>query len=95
MTCQDIIQQFCTNNPEKCGIDAEGNTVILQEHLPEYFEQAEGCTPSSSTSNQGSGLLNIKSDEFLGGLNVHNVIIIFLLLMILFTVNSKFRKLIK
>lgn len=94
LSCADKVAQYCAGNPERCTQGALGLRVNGQdaEHFAKSFPE---CASEQSTSQNiletnantiamnNKDLFNIKSPNFLGGQNVHNVIIIVLALLIL------------
>ncbi len=90
--CKDAMSLFCTDNPEKCGANEMGQNGVLAEYLAEYKDYRFGCvdiqTANENNKEKMDGILDIKNDNFLGGLNVHHVIIITLLLFIAYKVGA-------
>lgn len=94
LTCSDLVNQYCALNPELCTSSPDG--LMLQgQVVQDFLSNNPQCTehfneptePITSIENQvemeNKDLFNIKSPNFLGGQNVHNVILIVLALLIL------------
>jgi len=94
LTCDDYIAQWCATQEENCQF-VNGKLTVPTEQMQEFVSAYPDCgvTQSSNSSNSSdmetqanNGLLDIKSPNFLGGQNVHNVILIVLGLLILASV---------
>ena len=89
--CKDAMSLFCSENPEKCGANEQGKNGVLQEYISEYKDFRFGCVDIKQVENEKNedmkkGFLDIKSENFLGGLNAHHILIITLLLFIAYKV---------
>ena len=98
LTCDDYIAQWCATQEDNCQF-VNGKLTVPTDQLSQFKEAYPNCgvTQSSTNSsnnsdmangngNGNSGLLDINSPNFLGGPNVHNVILIVLGLLILASV---------
>lgn len=97
LTCDDYIAQWCATQEQNCQF-VNGKLTVPTEQMAEFTTAYPNCgtTQSSNSSNSSNmtngngngqnGLLDIKSPNFLGGPNVHNVILIVLGLLILASV---------
>lgn len=93
LSCSDKVAQYCAGNPERCSQGATGlvvkgqNAEHFAESYPECAQQQATTTPLETTVNntvmKNKDIFNIQSPNFLGGQNVHNLIIIILALLIL------------
>lgn len=95
LTCNDYIAQWCATQEENCQM-IHGNLSIPVGQMEEFVAAHPNCNPTQTNNlktsdmngngNGTSALLDIKSPDFLGGQNVHNVILIVLGLLILASV---------
>tara|TARA_R110000803_G_scaffold58941_1_gene117265 strand:+ start:270 stop:749 length:480 start_codon:yes stop_codon:yes gene_type:complete len=91
LSCQDVINQWCSLNTESCVTGGSGRVSIAFEHQQEFNESYPNCSGLASTSNLNQNnttmnkkdIWNIQSPDFLGGPNVHSLIIIVLAVLIL------------
>lgn len=82
--CNEAKSDFCGEYPEKCGANDLGENGVLQEYYSDFKEFRFGCVnikeeEKEKDKTMKEGFLDIKSDNFLGGINAHHVIIILLL----------------
>lgn len=96
LTCDDYITQWCSTQESSCQY-VNGKLTVPTEQMAEFVQAYPDCQPTqtnnSSNMSNGNGngngtnaLFDIKSPDFLGGPNVHNVILIVLGLLILASV---------
>jgi len=97
LNCDDYIVQWCATQESNCEM-VNGKLTVPPSQMTKFVESYPGCGTqitnenlNSTDMNNGngngqSGLLDIKSPNFLGGPNVHNVILIVLGLLILASV---------
>ena len=94
LTCDDYIAQWCSTQDSQCQF-VNGKLTVPTEQMAEFVSAYPNCqtsqTNNSSIMSNGNGngtngVLDIKSPNFLGGNNVHNVILIVLGLLILASV---------
>jgi hypothetical protein len=94
LSCDDYIAQWCATQESNCQF-VDGKLTVPTSQMQEFAQAYPGCGVSQSDNSLNSsdmdsstqqGLLDIKSPNFLGGPNVHNVILIVLGLLILASV---------
>ena len=97
LSCDDYIAQWCTTQEAECQF-VSGKLTVPTSQFAKFTEAYPQCgvsqadnssnnsTMTNGNGNGQSGLLDIKSPNFLGGPNVHNVILIVLGLLILASV---------
>jgi len=94
LTCDDYIAQWCATQEGSCQF-VKGKLTVPTEQMQEFVTAYPNCQTSQTNNsskmengngNGTNGLLDIKSPNFLGGPNVHNVILIVLGLLILASV---------
>lgn len=91
LTCAQMVEAYCATNPELCTTSPDG--VMLQgQVVQDFLTDNPQCGPlfNETPNNQietsptmSKNLFDIKSPDFLGGPNVHNLILIVLALLIL------------
>lgn len=96
LTCAEKVSTFCAFNPSLCFLNGN-NIVPTDEGLSLYLQNYPECAPTEdqtpiqtkqNTNKMSNEFLDIKSPNFLGGNNVHNVILIVLALLILVVVTK-------
>lgn len=93
LTCKEIVAQYCADNTDKCVQTASGMAIgpDSYEHFNQSYPECKDYQPTpisslNTTTMNNKDLFNIKSPNFLGGENVHNLILIVLALLILVSV---------
>jgi len=98
LTCNDYIVQWCATQEGSC-INVNGSLAVPTEQQADFVEAYPNCgtvisEQNSQTENTSSmestknPTWDINSPKFLGGNNVHNVILIVIGLLILASVTS-------
>lgn len=99
LNCGNHQAAFCAFNPDMCTM-VNNQIVLTYDGAQLFYSNYPECTPSNdivpqavNTNNQNNTRMNneifdIKSPNFLGGNNVHNVILIVLALLILVAVTK-------
>ena len=96
LTCSQMVAQFCANNSDLCTASASG-LMLKADVVQDFLEDNPQCAAHFNEPNplpepilnetpvqmETKDLFNIKSPNFLGGSNVHNLILIVLALLIL------------
>lgn len=94
LNCDDYIAQWCSTQEANCEM-VNGELTVPPSQMATFTTAYPDCGTSTSNDNfnssdmqnaQQNGLLDIQSPNFLGGPNVHNVILIVLGLLILASV---------
>jgi len=98
LTCNDYIVQWCATQEGSC-INVDGNLAVPTGQMAEFTEAYPDCgtvitqenshtenTSNMESTNGKNPTFDINSPKFLGGPNVHNVILIVLGLLILASV---------
>ena len=103
VSCQSHVDQYCLVANERCYITENGVKALTPEGFQEFNQSYPDCrefvqslsgATKQPSDNQKPKMMkkeffDINSPNFLGGNNMHNVIIIALLLFVLATMTRK------